>query len=42
MWQVECEEVRFLLDPADHYQRFAEISLGVARLVVQRDEHLRC
>ena len=40
MRQVEREEVRFLLDPADHHQRFAEISLGVARRVVQRDKHL--
>jgi hypothetical protein len=29
-----------LLDPADHHQRFAEISLGMARGVVQRDKHL--
>jgi hypothetical protein len=40
MRQVEREEVRFLLDPADHHQRFAEISLGVAGLMVQRDKHL--
>src|SRR5207253_6854210 len=26
--------------PADHHQRFAEISLGMARGVVQRDKHL--
>ena len=32
--------MRFLLDPADHNQRFAKISLGVARCVVQRDKHL--
>ena len=40
MRQIEREEVRFLLDPADHNQRFAKISLGVARCVVQRDKHL--
>jgi len=40
MRQVECEEVGFLLDPADHRQGFAKISLGVARRVVQRDKHL--
>ena len=40
MRQVEGEEVRFLLDPADHHQRFAEIGLGVAGRVVQRHEHL--
>ena len=40
MRQVEREEVGFLLDPADHHQGFAEISLGVARGVVQRDKHL--
>jgi len=32
--------VGFLPDPADHHQRFAEISLGMARGVVQRDKHL--
>ncbi len=40
MRQVECEEVGFLPDPADHHQGFAKISLGVARRVVQRDKHL--
>src|SRR5271167_3724994 len=40
MRQIEREEVGFLLDPADHHQRFAEISLGMARGVVQRDKHL--
>ena len=40
MRQVERKEVGFLLDPPDHHQRFAEISLGVARLVVQRDKQL--
>ena len=39
MRQIEREEVRFLLDPA-HHNRFAKISLGVARCVVQRDKHL--
>ena len=37
MRQIERKEVRFLLDPADHHPRFAKISLGVARRVVQRD-----
>ena len=40
MRQIERKEVRFLLDPADHHPRFAKISLGVARRVVQRDKHL--
>src|SRR5947208_2907486 len=40
MRQIEREEVGFLPDPADHHQRFAEISLGMARGVVQRDKHL--
>src|SRR4029453_16501572 len=40
MRQVEREEVGFLLDPADHHQGFAKISLGVAGCVVQRDKHL--
>ena len=40
MRQIERKEVGFLLDPADHHQRFAEISLGMARGVVQRDKHL--
>ena len=38
--QVEREEVGCPLDPADHHRRFAEISLGMARLVMQRDKHL--
>src|SRR5712671_5496564 len=40
MRQIEREEVGFLSDPADHHQRFAEISLSMARGVVQRDKHL--
>jgi hypothetical protein len=40
MRQVEREKVGFLLDPANHHQGFAKISLGVARCVVQRDKHL--
>ena len=38
--QVEGEEVRRLLDAADHHRRFAEVGLGVAGRVVQRHEHL--
>jgi hypothetical protein len=38
--KVEDEEVRLLLDPADHDQRLAEIGLGVPGRVVQRHEHL--
>jgi len=29
-----------MLDPAIHHQRFAEISLSMTRIVVQRDKHL--
>ena len=38
--QAEDEEVRLLLDPADHHQRFAEVRLRVAGRVMQRHEHL--
>ena len=38
--QVEGEEVRLLLDPADHHQRLAEVRLGVTGRMVQRHEHL--
>ena len=38
--QVEGKEMRRLLDAADHHARFAEVSLGMARRVVQRHEHL--
>ena len=40
MRQVEGEEVRRLLDPADHHRCFAEIGLSVAGRVMQRHEHL--
>ena len=40
MRQVEGEEVRLLLDAADHHHRFAEIGLGMAGRVGQRHEHL--
>lgn len=38
--QVEGEEMRRLLDAADHNRRLAEVGLGVARRVMQRHEHL--
>ena len=38
--QVEGEEMRRLLDPADEHARFAEIGLSVPRRMVQRHEHL--
>ena len=38
--QVEGEEVRLLLDAADHHQRLADVRLRVAGRVVQRHEHL--
>ena len=39
--QVEGEEVRLLLDPADHHRAFlAEVRLGVAGRMMQRHEHL--
>ena len=38
--QVEGEEMRRLLDPADEHGRFAEVGLGMAWWMVQRHEHL--
>ena len=38
--QVEGEEMRRLLDPADEHAGLAEIGLRVARRMVQRHEHL--
>jgi hypothetical protein len=38
--QVEAEEVDLLPDTPDHRHRLAEIDLGVARRMGQRDEYL--
>ena len=38
--QVEGEEVRRLLDAADHHRRLAEVGLRMAGRMVQRHEHL--
>ena len=40
MRQVEGEEVRLLLDPADDHDRFAEVGLRMAGRMSQRHEHL--
>ena len=38
--QVEAEEVDLLPDAPDHRERLAEVDLGVAGRVGERDEHL--
>ena len=40
MRQIQHEEVRLLLHPADHHQCLAEIGLRVSRRMSQRHEHL--
>ena len=39
MWKIQGKEMGLLLDAADHHDRFAEIGLGMARCVRQRNEH---
>ena len=38
--QVEAEEVDLLPDAADHRHRLAEVDLGMAGRMGERDEHL--
>jgi len=37
---IHRQEVRLLLHSGDHYQRFAEVGLGLAWRMHQRHEHL--
>jgi len=38
--QVHAQEMTLLLDPANHHHRLAEIHLGIAGRMHQRDKHL--
>lgn len=40
VWKIQRKKVRFLLNTADHNQRFTKVSLRMSRRMAERHKHL--